>query len=543
MCGGASSNLKKIKCHHDGCRLEAPFVKECQAGVCRGKIVPLLYGISRAITTENDLAHALDCLLDYMQENMGIPMAMINLYHRKSGGIFIHKSIGLTEEERSKGVYFRGEGVTGWAMESAKPIVVPRIGSEPAFLNRTGVLSRSADPEHAFLCVPIMRGEKVLGSISAMRHYGSEELLERHFNTLIVISDILAQSVELYLVESIDKVQWEQRNQELNRQLQARYKPSNIVGSSRPMMEVFSMVHKVAQTRTTVLLLGESGVGKELIANAIHYDGINPDGPMVMFNCAALPESILESELFGHEKGAFTGATQLRKGRFEEADGGTIFLDEIGELSLSVQAKLLRVLQERTFERVGGGKPVTVNIRVIAATNRDLSAMVAASNFRQDLYFRLNVFPIMIPPLRDRGSDIITLAEHFVARFARENNKEIKRMATPVINMLMSYSWPGNVRELENAMERAVILSDDGVIHAYHLPLSMQSPVIPQANMASNLEARLAAVEYEMLVETLALHKGNVTKAANELKLTRRAMGLRMAKYDLDYRKFRSEQE
>ena len=532
-------NVPVKECHAGACKHSDPRVKECHAGVCRGKIVPLLYEMGKALSEHNDLSLALDTLLDYMRRDMGVTRAMVNLHHRQSGHIFIHKSMGLTEEEQARGIYFPGEGITGQVVEEARPIVVRRIGQEPAILNRTGSLSRPEDCDNAFVCVPILRGKKVLGSISAVRFYDSDELLDKHVNALVVVSYMLAQAVELYLVETVDKVLWEERHQELLGALQARFKPSAFIGSSKVMMEVFALLHKVAKTRTTVLLLGESGVGKEMIANAIHADGQRPDGPMVKFNCAALPESILESELFGHEKGSFTGATQLRKGRFEEADGGTIFLDEVGELSLGVQAKLLRVLQERAFERVGGNKTVTVDIRIIAATNKNLAEMAARGEFRQDLYFRLNVFPLQVPPLRDRGSDIVTLAEHFAARYAKENTKTIKRITTPAINMLMHYHWPGNVRELENVIHRAVILTEDDAIHGYNLPLSLQTPVFSGADSLDGLEARLAAVEYEMLVEALRLQQGNTTEAARELGLTRRTMGLRMKKYRLDYREFR----
>jgi Nif-specific regulatory protein len=518
-----------------------PLVKECNAGVCRGRIVPLLVRMGRAISDDNDLSLALDCLLDYMREQMGVLRAMINLHHRETGRIFIHKSIGLTEEEQARGVYFPGEGITGKVVETAQPIIVLRIGDEPDFLNRTGSLSRDSDRELSFVCVPILRGKKVLGTISLERLYDNERLLNKHVDALVAASYMLAQAVELYLVENVDKVLWENQTRKLMGELKARFKPSNIIGSSKAMMEVYALLNKVAQTKATVLLLGESGVGKEMIANAIHYGGSNPDGPLVKFNCAALPESLVESELFGHEKGSFTGATQLRRGRFEEADGGTIFLDEVGELSLGVQAKLLRALQEKSFERVGGNKPVTVNIRVIAATNKDLHDMVINGTFRQDLYYRLNVFPIMIPPLRERGSDIITLAEHFVARFAEEAGKKITRIATPALNMLMNYDWPGNVRELENVILRAVILTEDDVIHGYNLPLSLQTPVFSGADIRNGLEAKLAAIEYEMLVEALRTHRGNTTDAARELGITRRTMGLRMKKYDLNFKQFRRE--
>lgn len=514
-----------------------PAVKECHAGVCRGKIVPMLLEMGRSLLEQNDLSPALDILLDYMRGEMNVERAMINLHHRETGRIFIHRSIGLTEEERARGVYFPGEGITGQVIESAKPIVVPRIGDEPAFLNRTGSLSLPEDREHAFICVPILRGKKVLGTISAVRRYDDQEMLHRHVDALMVVSYMLAQAVELYLVENVDKLPWLRR--ESMGEFRERFMPPAIVGTSKAMMEVFALLQKVGKTGITVLLLGESGVGKELIADAIHACGPNAHGPMVKFNCAALPESILESELFGHEKGSFTGATQLRKGRFEEANGGTIFLDEVAELSLAVQAKLLRVLQEKAFERVGGNKTVTVDIRIVAATNKNLAEMVANGTFRQDLYFRLNVFPILVPPLRDRGSDVITLAEHFTARFSKEIGKKISRITTTALNMLMSYHWPGNVRELQNVIQRAVILTEDDAVHGYNLPLSLQSPVFSMADVKNGLEARVASVEYEMLVEALRLHRGNVTEAAEELGLTRRTMGLRMKKFDITYREFR----
>jgi Nif-specific regulatory protein len=539
MCDGKHSHTFAKECYTGVSKQTNPRLKECHAGICRGRIVPLLFAMGKAISNHNDLSLALDALLNYMRNEMAMDQAMINLHHRETGRIFIHKSVGLTGEEQARGVYLPGEGITGRVVETAKPIIVPRIGDEPAFLNRTGSLLRTKDRDKSFISVPILRGKKVLGTINALRIYDNEELLSKHLDVLVVASFMIAQAVELFLVENIDKVLWEQRHRQLIGELQARYKPSNIIGASKAMMEVFALMHKVAKTKTTILLLGESGVGKEMIANAIHYDGHNPTGPMVKFNCAALPESVVESELFGHEKGSFTGATQMRKGRFEEANGGTIFLDEVGELSLSVQAKLLRVLQERPFERVGGNQTVTVNIRIVAATNKDLAKMVSEGRFREDLYFRLNVFPLVIPPLRDRGSDVITLAEHFVTRFAKENGKQITRITTPALNMLTNYHWPGNVRELENVMERAVILTEDNAIHSYNLPLSLQLPVFTETKVSGGLEAKLAAVEYEMLVGALRLHHGNISEAAQELGLTRRTMSLRMKRYDLTFKDFR----
>lgn len=514
---------------------------DCQTGECRIKTLPTLYRIIRVIADSKDLADALTLILEVMEQRQRIVRGMVTLFDQHAGRIFIHESFGLSEEEKARGIYSLGEGIIGAVVESGKAIVAPRLRDSSMFLNRTG--SRTGDDELdcSFLCLPILNGGRVLGTICAERVYENNRLLRQDFEFLAIVASMIAPAVELYLVENIERKDLENENRRLHDALKQKFKPSNIIGNSKPMQDVYQLIGKIAPAKTSVLILGESGVGKELVANAIHYNSPFADGPFVKFNCAALPETIVESELFGHEKGSFTGATGQRKGRFELADKGTVFLDEVGELPLSVQAKLLRVLQERTFERIGGTRAVKVELRIIAATNRDLEAMVADGTFREDLFYRLNVFPITIPPLRDRGSDVITLADHFVARFAAESGKDVKRISTPALDMLMSYHWPGNVRELENVIERSVILSDDGVIHGYHLPPSLQTSVESGTSFGCGLEAKLRAVEYEMIVEALKIHKGNTTEAARELNLTRRVLGLRMVQYNLDYRTFRKE--
>ncbi|MDD2335561.1 MAG: sigma 54-interacting transcriptional regulator [Geobacteraceae bacterium] len=520
-------------------RLNLATVFKCRNRECRAKVFPLLYQMSRVIAESSDLSHTLIILQQIMEKEMNIVCGMISLYHQKSGRILIHESFGLTDDEASRGVYALGEGITGKVVETGKAIMLPRISEEPTFLHRTRSLKYGLDQELSFVCVPILRGKKVLGTISAERIYDSMKLLEQDVELLSTFAAMIAPAVELYLLEHVDKVNLEKENRRLNDALKQKFKPANIIGSSKAMLDVYELIRKITNTKTTVLILGESGVGKELVAGAIHYNSTLADGPFVKFNCAALPESIIESELFGHEKGAFTGAVSQRAGRFEDADGGSIFLDEVGELSLAMQAKLLRVLQEKTFERVGGNRPIKVKLRIIAATNRDLVDMVAKGTFREDLYYRLNVFPVIIPPLRDRGSDIITLADHFVARFAKESGKEVKRISTPALNMMMNYHWPGNVRELENFVERAVILSEDEVIHGYNLPSSLQTSVLTGTACKGGLEAKLASVEYAMLIEALTVHNGNMTEAAGELGVTRRVLGLRMDKYKIDYRQYR----
>jgi Nif-specific regulatory protein len=512
---------------------------ECDNVVCRAKVLPLLYKMGKAITEYDDLQESITVLLKIMEEHMGVIRGMFTLYNKNTGKIFVHKSLGLTEKEEARGVYNIGEGITGKVVESGKAIIAPKISEEPNFLGRTRIRNDEI-LDYSFICIPILRGKNVLGTISVEKLYTNSDILEKDVELLSFIASIIAQAVELFLLENEEKVFWENENRRLMDALKEKFHPSHIIGNSSPMREVYSLIEKIARTRITVLILGESGVGKELVANALHYNSASAEGPFIKFNCAALPESIIESELFGHEKGSFTGADSLRKGRFEDADGGSIFIDEVGELSLPMQAKLLRVLQEKTFERVGGNKPIKVNIRIIAATNRDLKKMILEGKFREDLYYRLNVFPITIPPLRDRGSDIITLADYFILKFAKENNKLVKRISTPALQMLMNYSWPGNVRELENVMERAVILCEDEVIHGYNLPPSLQDATISGTSERSSLESKIEAVEYEYLIEALKNSQGNMTDAAKDLEMTRRMLGLRLEKYKIDYKKFRS---
>ncbi|MGE4281877.1 MAG: sigma-54 interaction domain-containing protein [Magnetospirillum sp.] len=511
----------------------------CFTGECRVNVLPILFQISQVIADSEDLGASLSIILKVMQQRLKMQRGMVTLYDRASETIFIHESFGLSDEQKGRGIYAPGEGITGQVVQSGQAIIVPQLKDNPSFLNRTLAHGDGTHMNASFMCVPIIHAKKVLGTISAERVYLNRRLLKQDVELLATIASMIASAVELYLLENVEKVRLENENRRLQNALKERFKPSNIIGNSKPMQGVYELIGKVATTKATVLVLGESGVGKELVANAIHYNCATADGPFIKFNCAALPETIVESELFGHEKGAFTGAAAQRKGRFELADGGTIFLDEVGELSLPMQAKLLRVLQEKTFERVGGSRPVKVDLRIVAATNRDLLEMVEKGTFREDLYYRLNVFPMTIPPLRERGSDIILLADHFVSLYAAENGKDVRRISTPALNMLMAYHWPGNVRELENVIERSVILAEDGVIHGYDLPPSLQTSAESGTSFGCGLEAKVNAVEYEMIVEALKSHRGNTTEAARELGLTRRILGLRMEKHGISYKPFR----
>lgn len=509
----------------------------CRLGECRSELMPLLSEVSKVVSTEGSLPKTLKLVLELMQRHLQVIRAMVTLYDASCDQIFIHESYGLSPEEAEKGVYAPGEGITGRVIETRQPIIVPRIADDPQFLNRTGSWNQARDQQLSFICVPIIRGMKVMGTIGIERRYNNAQLRYLDVEVLRVIAAIIAQAVELHLLaRAHQKILLAQTTAQ--RQQADKFKPANIIGNSRAMQSVYRLIAKVSHARTTVLILGESGVGKELVATAIHQNSDCAAGPFVKFNCASLPESVIESELFGHEKGAFTGAISRRAGRFEEADGGTIFLDEVGELTPSAQSKLLRVLQERSFERVGSNDTIRVNVRILAATHRDLAVMVAEGRFREDLYYRLNVFPLTIPPLRERGNDILILADHFNAHFAREQRVELPTIATPALNMLLNYDWPGNVRELENVIERAVLLADEGVIHSYHLPINLQ-PLTESLVQQGGLEARLSQIEYDLIVEALAKFQGNVSRAADFLNITRRALGLRLAKYQLDYRLYR----
>jgi Nif-specific regulatory protein len=303
---------------------------------------------------------------------------------------------------------------------------------------------------------------------------------------------------------------------------------------------MYEQVAQVAGTNTTVLIRGESGTGKELIAHAIHYNSPRAKKPFVKVSCAALPDSLIESELFGYDKGAFTGAEARKKGRFELAEGGTLFLDEIGDINATTQVKLLRVLQEREFERLGGTDTIKVNVRLIAATNKDMEQAIAAGTFRQDLYYRLNVYTIFVPPLRERKADLLLLVDHFLERFSREHRKTIKRISTPAIDMLMAYHWPGNVRELENALERAVLACDGQVVHAHHLPPSLQTAEASGTGTHTSLKEAVAAYEKDLLLDALKTARGNRAKAARLLDTTERILNYKVRNYGIDVRRFKS---
>jgi Nif-specific regulatory protein len=453
--------------------------------------------------------------------------------------IHIEVAHGISKSAVSRVKYQLGEGITGRVIQSGKMIVIPKISEEPHFLDRTASRRSRDFRELSFFCTPIKKGNQVVGALSVDRLYDEGYNLAEGKKLLSVVATMVAQHVINLETIQREKDQLRDENRRLRKELENKYRITNIIGNSNKMREVFQMIFQVSKSNATVLIRGESGTGKELVANSIHYNSHRAKTAFVKVNCAALPSNLIESELFGHEMGAFTGAIKQKQGKFELANKGTIFLDEIGAIGLDVQASLLRVLQEKEFERVGGHKTIKTDVRVIAATNKNLEEAVEDGSFRGDLYYRLNVFPIYMPPLRERKTDMLLLADHFLEKYAQENGKDIRRFSTPAIDMLMNYHWPGNVRELENCIERAVLLCEEGVIHSYHLPPTLQTGVESDTLPTLSMEDAVANLEREMIIDALKNTRGNITRAAEILQTTVRKFAYKANRYGVDFRHYR----
>ena len=431
-----------------------------------------LYQIAHFLASGQDLEVIMTKILEILENNVGMSRGMITILSPNNEELAVDVARGISESDKKKGKYRPGEGITGKVVATGRPIAIPTLNQEPTFLDRTGARKGLNHSDLAFLCVPIKTGDMVIGALSVDRVAVEDAVtLEGELRFLEAVADLIAQVVQVRR-KNYDRIHaLEKENLELRRTLEDKGKPDLMIGNSSSMREVYRQIGQVAPSLTTVTIRGETGTGKELVARAIHQKSPCSKGPFVAVNCAALPESLLESELFGHEKGSFTGATARRIGRFEAADNGTLFLDEIGEMSLSAQSRLLRAIQEKEFQRVGGSESIRVNVRLICATNRDLETDVKENRFREDLYYRINVFSIALPPLRERGADVLLLADYFVKKYCQLHDRNIQRISTPAIDMLSAYHWPGNVRELENVIERAVIVATADVIEGKDLPL------------------------------------------------------------------------
>ncbi|MFQ3579574.1 MAG: sigma 54-interacting transcriptional regulator, partial [Bacteroidales bacterium] len=502
--------------------------------------LPLLFEITQLLNRSAFIKDVLNTIMELVSKYLNAERSMLTILNRETLKLIIEASYGIPEENKKKGRYLIGEGITGEVLKTGDPVYIPKISEGKGFLNRTGIrLKTIDDKEKSFICVPVKNDNEIVGTLSIIFIFSEGYKEKETFRLLSVIGSLIAQSVKARQERLEELERLRDQNRELHKELEQRFVNENIVGNNSRIRDVLKMIQQVAKTQATVLIRGESGVGKELIADAIHYGSPRSEKPFIKVNCSALPENLIESELFGYEKGAFTGAESSKKGRFELAEGGSIFLDEIGEMPLNIQVKLLRVLQERQYEKLGGTKTIHCNVRVIAATNRNLEQAIKDGVFREDLYYRLNVFPIFVPPLRERISDIPALVDHFIKKCNKKNGTNILRISSSAIDMLMIYHWPGNIRELENCIERAAILSDDQVIRAEHLPPTLQTAKSSGTIRKGSLQDIVEGVEKQLIIDSLTTNKGNVFKTAMELGISNRKLGLRIEKYKIDAEKYK----
>lgn len=496
-----------------------------QSLVRENRILLALFEVSKVLNSsfdlEKNLAQTMHVLGDFLEMERG----SVFLLDDGTKELRIVAAHGLTKDQIEKGKYKIGEGIVGRVLAKGSSVVVPNVEEEPLFMNKTG--SRIKRSGISFLCVPIKFKGEAIGVLSADRIFKDKAVtVDEDIRVLEIVASIIAQYVTLW--GHYKKSEQEKENLKL--ELKGKYSLPNIIGSSDKMQGVFEAVHRVANSKATVLLYGESGTGKELIAKAIHYMSQRSKGPFIRFNCASIPEGLLESELFGHEKGAFTGAITARKGRFELACGGTLLLDEVGDLPITLQPKILRVLQEKDFERVGGERTIKVDVRLIAATSRNLEELVSKNKFREDLYYRLNVVPIFMPTLKERKEDILPLTEHFLNRFNEENKKNVS-ISPEALRILLDYNWPGNVRELENTIERVVVMSDGKSIEPSDLPINLKLLPSKEVLQKESLRAGIQEIEKSSILHALKEAGWVQAKAARILGITTRQIGYKIKKY------------
>ena len=476
-------------------------------GVDTAQNLAILNDIGLILSSTLELKDTFSRMMNLISERLLMHRGTLVLLDESTGRLRAEAAVGLSAENVDRNRFALGEGITGAVVATGRPRVIADMRTEPDFLNKTHRMNQlnGADAV-SFFCIPIRIESRVAGALAIDKAYSSDTQLEGDRRFLEVICAFLSQAIQINRMVMRQKEQLLEENAQLRAQIRDRYRFENIIGDSPAMHDVFGTVGQVANSRATVLLLGETGTGKEMIAKAIHYNSPRREKPFIRVNCGALTGTLLESELFGHVKGSFTGAIKDKIGRFEAADGGTIFLDEIGTMEPVLQVKLLRVLQEREFERVGDTAVVKVDVRVIAATNVDLQEEVAKNQFREDLFYRLNVVSIYLPPLRNRREDIPPLIDYFLDKYNAVNGRQLRKINLEMRNVLMRYPWPGNVRELENAIERAVVLSNGEEFTEDLLPLSVrmfaqQRRTSPASESIETLTRRLsdqAIQEYEM---------------------------------------------
>ncbi|WP_277641712.1 sigma-54-dependent Fis family transcriptional regulator [Wolinella succinogenes] len=486
-----------------------------------------LYDISLALGgSVGEVKKAFEEALGLLKRHFFLDKSVYYELSEESQTLNVFASAGLSKEQEFLASYKVGEGATGLAAKAREPIIVENIHQNLLFLNKSG--SRN-EGEISYLAVPALSQERILGvlGVSLTKHSMSD--FDEMVTILTIAASLMAQARRIHQSIHEEKKRISEEKLYYKEEL---LKQSEIIGYSPPIKRVSEIIAKIAPSSATVLIRGETGTGKELIAKAIHNYSPRKEKPYIKLNCAAIPENLLESELFGHEKGAFTDARETRKGRFELADGGTLFLDEVGDLSLPLQAKILRILQEQEFERVGGSKTIKVDVRIVAATNRDLEEMVRMGDFREDLFYRLNVIPIFSPPLRDRGDDVILLSRYFLERFCKRHAKEL-HLTPKAEELLKHYDWPGNIRELENSIERLVLLAPSESIDE-EVVLSVLPGRVHGYTKEVKTRADLEELERTAIIKALKESHGIKLQAAKKLGITNRQIGYKIQKYEIE---------
>ena len=485
----------------------------------------LLFEISQVLDRSLDLRESVHPVLKAMADHMGMLRGTLTLLNRETGEISIEAAYGLSPSQKERGRYRLGEGVTGKVVQTGEPAVVPRISEEPLFLDRTGARKGLQEGGHLLHLRADQARQRGHRRALADRLFAEDVDLSEDVRLLSIIASMIAQAVRLRQAAQEERQRLVEENLRLQEELQDRFRPSNIIGNSKPMQAVYDLIAQVSKSDATVLIRGESGTGKELVATRSTTTAAAPPSPSSRSTARRCPRRSSRASCSATRRARSPARSRSARAASSWRTGGTIFLDEIGDLSPTTQIKLLRVLQEREFERVGGNETIRVDVRIIAATNRDLEALSVDGRFRQDLYYRLNVFPIHLPPLRERKADILLLADHFVEKYAKATHKTVRRISTPAIDMLMSYHWPGNVRELENCIERAVLLADDEVIHGHHLPPTLQTAEATGTVHHGTLQETLDTLERDLIIDALKTSRGNMAKAARALGITERLVG------------------
>lgn len=491
--------------------------------------------ITSILTSSFNVKDTVSEVFSTLKKQLKVSSATLSLIDPYTQQFYSEMEYGLTETQKQSAEYRSRLKVAKKCCEEKKPLCVQKISEAPKEIEFLKYFSHSTS-EHAFLAVPIIVNFEVIGSMTFVLPFESTDLILKRISLFEIICLLIGQEIKLIRLRTREQQALIDENIKLKGKLHTKYNIQNMIGNSKIMQDVYENIRQVAHTNSSVLIRGESGTGKELVAHAIHYNSDRKDGPFIRINCGAIPETLIESELFGYEKGAFTDAHDQKIGKFEAANHGTIFLDEIAELPLLVQVKLLRILQEKEFNRIGGNDAIQVDIRIIAATNKNLEDEVTEKRFRQDLYYRLNVFPIYLPPLRDRSSDIMLLADHFLDKYNLKNKKDISRISSKASDALLNYKWPGNVRELENIIERSVILCNGKAILIDHLPELLQKN--NHASLTSNLDnlslnEQVSFFEKNLISHTLKQCDGNQSKVARKLGSTPRIIGYKIQTLDI----------